>query len=197
MPPTKTTTIDEIDAWQEVAAGTLVVGDTDDISDAYDAMCYIEAAITDTDASDGIEITVEVSYADNNWVEWSTFKGTAETAATTQIADNPAPAGATEILLDDSSTGDFNVLGRKWFIKDGTVANSESVRTQADDGSHDVSLCQDTLREHAVDTNCYDRVDEWTVQLPDAASAVRVLYNNVDANADYHVTMRISKTTGV
>jgi hypothetical protein len=195
MPPTKTTTIDEIDAWQAVTAATLVVGNAEDVSGSYESMLYIEVAMIEAVAQSGAEVNVEVSYADDDWTSLVKFVGTAETPATTQIADNPAPAGATEILLDDSSTGDFNVIGRKWFIKDGTIGNSESVRTQSDDAANEVTLCQDTLREHAVDTDCYDRVDEWVIKLPLSVSQVRVLYNNIDADSDIAVTSRISKVT--
>ena len=196
--PTKTTSIDQIDAWQVVAAGTLITGNADSIADAYDAICYIEAALTgDASASDGIEIIVEVSYAADDWVTWAEVKGTAEDPATTKTADDPLAAEASVVNLDDSSTGDFDVPGRKWFILDGTGSNSESVRTESDDGSNAVTLCQDTLRQHAVDSDCFDRVDDWAVKLPMAASQFRVLYNNVDATCACHVTTRVSKTTAL
>jgi hypothetical protein len=196
MALTKTTSIDEIDAWQKVDAGTLTVGNADAINDSFETALYIEAALTDTDASDGIEIIVEVSYADDNWVALTTLKGTAETAATTTINDGTVTAGDTTITLTDATTGDFDVPGRKWFIVDGTVANSESVRTVVN-AVHTVTLCQDLLRNHADSLNVYDRVDEWVIEIPFAAAQVRVLYNNVDADADYHVTMRISKVTAL
>ena len=193
---TKTTTIDEIDAWQAVTAATLGEGNADSISDSYNTILYVEVALIEAVAHSGCEVIIEVSYGDDNWMELTRFVGTAETAATTQTAENPTPAGDTTVTLDDSATGDFDVVGRKWFIKDGTIGNSESVRTKSDNANV-VTLCQDTLREHAVDSDCYDRVDEWVIQLPAAASYVRTLVNNVDADCDVAFTTRISKVTGL
>ena len=195
MALTKTTTIDEIDAWQAVTAGTLVTGNADAISDSYSTMLYLEIALTEAVASDGVEAIIEVSYGDDNWVKLTTVKGTAETPATTQTANDPLAAGATTVTLDDSGTGDFDLPGRKWFIRDSTIGNSESVRTQSDNGAEVVTLCQDTIREHAVDSDVYDRVDEWVIEIPFACSQVRTLVNNVDADCDCAFTTRISKVT--
>jgi hypothetical protein len=194
--PTMTTSIDEIDAWQAVVATTLVTGNADSISGSYATLLYIEVAMIEAVAQSGVDVIIEVSYADDNWMQLTTFKGTAETPATTQTAEAPTSAGSTTIDLDDSATGDFDVPGRKWFILDGTIGNSESVRTQSD-SSNTVTLCQDTLREHAVDQNCYDRVDEWVVSIPFGAAYVRTLIYNSDADSDVAFTTRISKVTGI
>jgi len=193
---TKTTSIDEIDAWQKVDAGTLVVGNADAVSDSYDTLLYIEVALTDADAQAGCTVIVEVSYADDDWVELVPFNGTAETPAATTINDGTVTAGDTTITLTDATTGDFDVPGRKWFILDGTVGNSESVKTVVN-ATHTVTLCQDLLRNHADSLNVYDRVDEWTVSIPLGASYVRTLIHNSDADADVHFTTRISKVTGL
>jgi hypothetical protein len=199
MPPTKTTTIDEIDPWQIVAgiaAGTLLVGEVADISGSFESMLYIEVAMIEAVAQSGAEVNVEVSYADDDWVSFVEFKGTAETPATTTINDGTVTAGDTTITLTDATTGDFDVPGRKWFIKDGTIGNSESVRTVAN-ATHTVTLCQDLLRNHADSLSVYDRVDEWVVKLPFSAAKVRVLYKNIDVDSDIAVTSRISKVTSL
>jgi len=193
---TKTTAIDEIDAWQVVTAATLGEGNADAINDSYSTLLYIEVALIEAVAHSGCEVIVEVSYGDDNWMELVRFTGTAETAATTQTAEDPTSAGDTTVTLDDSATGDFDVVGRKWFIKDGTIGNSESVRTKSD-AANVVTLCQDTLREHAVDSDCYDRVDEWVIEIPMGAAYVRTLINNSDADCDVAFTTRISKVTGL
>jgi hypothetical protein len=196
MALTKTTTIDEIDAWQSVAAGLLAVGNAEDISACYAAMLYIEAALIEAVASDGVEIIVEVSYADDNWVKLTEFKGTAETPEADDL-DGLVSAGGTTVTLTDAATGEFDVNGRKWLIwESGTPANSESVRTKSV-AANVVTLCQDLLRGHADAIPTYDRVDEWVIELPFAASQVRVLLNNVDADCDAAFTTRISKVTAV
>lgn len=193
---TMTTSIDEVDAWAAITAGTMREGTADQISDSYSTILYIEVAHIEAVAHAGYAVIVEVSYADDNWMQLTTFSGTAETCATTQTAEDPTSAGDTTVTLDDSSTGDFDVVGRKWFIKDGTIGNSESVRTLSDNANV-VTLCQDTLREHAVNTDVYDRVDEWAILVPFGVAWVRVLVNNTDADCDLASTTRISKVTAL
>lgn len=195
--PTMTTSIDEIDAWQAVAAATLVVGTADAVSDSYATILYIEVALSDSDAQVGCDVLVEVSYADDNWMQLTTFKGTAETPALTDLDEGGgASAGDTTVTLTDATTGDYDVPGRKWFILDGTVGNSESVRTVVN-STHTVTLCQDLLRNHADAQVTTDRVDEWVISIPFGAAYVRTLINNTDADAGVHFTTRISKVTAL
>ena len=195
---TKTTSIDTIDAWQALAAATLAVGNAEDISDSYQTKLYIEIAYTNANAQAGVEYIVEISCADDNWAELvrrTTVGDTPATTAINQDADDPDP-GETTITLDDSTTGDFDVPGRKWFVVDGTVANSESFKTKSNAGNT-VTLCQDIIRQHATDLIVWDFVIEKVVSIPMAAAYVRVLINNTDADASIHFTIRISKVTGI
>ena len=194
---TMTTAIDQIDAWQAVAAATLGEGAAKSISDSYATILYIEVALTDTDAQAGCDVIVEVSYGDDNWMQLTTFTGTAETPATSDVNDATSTAGDAYLILTDSATGDFDVPGRKWFVLDGTVGNSESVRTKSNANPDTVTLCQDTLRNHADEVVVWDRVDEWVVEVPMGASYVRVLINNTDADAGVHFTSRCSKVTAL
>jgi hypothetical protein len=198
----KTSTVDTVDAWQSVTGGTMAVGTAKSVSDSYSTLLYVELAPIEAVASDGAEITVQVSYTSAEWVNLVTVKGTAETVATTKLW-NAATDANTVLDLDDGSTGDFDVIARKWFIKDGTIGNSESVRTVSISLNQDnttadaVTITQHLLRSHANDTDVYDRVDEWVIQIPQAAAYVRVLCNNVDADCDVAFTSRVSKVTGL
>lgn len=196
MALTKTTSIVEIDAWQSVAGGAMGEGTVHDISASYASILYVELAPIEAVASDGAEVIVEISYADDNWMQLTTVKATAETPATTTLNDAAADAGDSSVTLTDATTGDFDIIGRKWFIKDGTIGNSESCRTKSI-SSHTVTLCQDLLRSHSNGVSAYDRVDEWVIELPFPASQVRVLVNNVDADCDVAFTTRISKVTAL
>lgn len=193
---TMTTSIDEIDAWQAVTAGTLVAGTADSVSDSYATVLYVEVALIEAVAQSGCDVIIEVSYADDNWMQLTAFQGTAETPATTAINDATCNAADTTVILDDSTTGDFDVPSRKWFIKDGTIGNSESVRTKSNSGNT-VTICHDLLRGHADNTNVYDRVDEWVVSIPFGVAYVRTLVNNTDADSDVAFTTRISKVTAL
>ena len=193
---TKTTSIDTLDEWQSVAAGTLVVGTADDISLSYQTKLYIEIAYTNANAQAGVEYIVEISYANDNWVEFIRRTTIGDTPATTTINDGAVTAGDTTITLTDATTGDFDVPARKWFIVDGTVANSESVKTVVN-AVHTVTLTQDLIRSHANSLNVWDFVVEKVVSIPMAAAYVRVLINNTDADASIHFTTRVSKVTGI
>ncbi len=193
---TKTTTIDMIDAWQSLAAATLAVGNADDISGSYQTKLYLEIAYTNANAQAGVDVLVEISYADDNWVLLTRFTTIGDTPATTTINDGTVTAGDTTITLTDATTGDFDVPARKWFIVDGTVANSESVKTVVNT-VHTVTLAQDLIRSHANSLNVWDFVVEKTIAVPMAAAYVRVLINNTDVDASIHFTTRISKVTGI
>ena len=193
---TKTTAFDTIDSWQALGVAALAIGNAESLSGSYETILYIEVALTDTDAQAGCNVIVEISYADDDWMQMMTFGGTAETPATTTINDAAVSATDTSLTLIDATTGDFDVPGRKWFIVDGTVANSESVRTQIN-ATHTVTLCQDLMRDHANGLNVWDRVDEWSIRIPFGAAYVRVLVNNTDADAGVHWRSFCSKVTSL
>ena len=193
---TKTTSIVEVDAWQALGTAALVVGNNHDISASYETKVYLEIACTHVNAQAGVDVLVEISYADDNWVLLTRFTTTGDTPATTTINDGAVTAGDTTITLTDATTGDYDVPGRKWFIVDGTVANSESVRTVVN-AVHTVTLAHDLLRNHANGLNVWDFVYEKVISIPMAAAQYRILINNTDADATIHWTSRVSKVTGI
>ena len=192
---TKTTTIDTIDEWQSVAVSTLVVGNAENISNSYQTKVYLEIPYSHDNDQSGVDVIVEISYADDNWVELTRFTTPQDNPATTTL-DGQANATEDTISLVDAGTGDFDVPARKWFIVDGTVANSESVKTEVE-ADDDVDIAQDLIRTHATGLNVYDFVFEKIISIPMPAAYVRVLINNTDADATIHFTTRVSKVTGI
>ena len=195
--PTKTTSFDTIDAWQALAVATLAVGNAEDISGSYFTIVYVEVGLTHANAQSGVNVEIEISYADDDWIKLIAFTGNAETPATTDVNDASSKDGDAYMILVDSATGDFDVPGRKWMVVDGTVANSESFKTQSNANPDTVTLCQDTMRNHAKSLACWDRVDEWPIIIPIGAAFVRVLVNNTDADATVHWRSYISKVTAL
>jgi len=195
MGVTKTIAVDTVDPWTNVPAGTLVVGADKDVSGSYNTLLYIQVALVEAVAQAGCTVMAEVSYTGNDWVKFFEVTGTAETPATTTINDADVGAGETSLTLTDATTGDFDVPGRLWYIKDGTIANSEAVRTKSQ-AANVVTLCDALLRAHANGLNVYDRCDEWVVQVPMAAAFVRVVIYNSDSDADVDFTSRVSMVTG-
>jgi len=196
MALTKTSAVDTIDAWQNVPAGTLVVGADKSVADSYESLLTIQVALVEAVAQSGCNVIVEFSYTGNDWAKLIEVQGTAETPATTTINDADVGAAETSLTLTDATTGDFDVPGRLWFIKDGTAANSEAVRTKVN-VTHTVTLCDALLRTHANGLSVYDRCDEWIIPIPFAAAYVRTLINNTDADSDVYFTTRISKVTSL
>ena len=195
---TKTTAFDTIDAWQSLAVASMAVGNAEDISASYETIVYIEVALTNANAQAGVNVEIEISYADDDWRNfWGPVVGTAETPGADDLDEGggAAPADPT-ITLTDATTDDFDVIGRRWFIIHGTVANSESVRTASIAGNV-VTLTQDLMRAHVDAQIVWDRVDEWSVRIPMAASYVRVIINNTDADATIHWRSYCSKVTAL
>jgi len=195
---TKTTSFDTIDAWQALAPATMAVGNAEDISSSYFTLVYIEVALTDADPQAGCDVEIEISYADDDWRNfWGPVKGTAETPGADDLDEaGGASAGDPTITLTDATTDDFDVIGRRWFIIHGTVANSESVRTASISGNT-ITLTQDLMRAHVDAQVVWDRVDEWVVAIPLGASYVRVIINNTDADAGVHWRSYCSKVTAL
>ena len=195
---TKTTTFDTIDAWQSLAVATMAVGNAEDIHLSFSTIVYIEVALTNANAQAGVDVEIEISYADDDWRNfWGPVSGTAETPGADDLDEGAgADPGDPTITLTDATTDDFDVIGRRWFIIDGTVANSESVRTASISGNV-VTLTQDLMTAHADAQVVWDRVDEWSVAIPLAASYVRVIINNTDADATIHWRSYCSKVTAL
>lgn len=195
---TKTTVFDTMDAWQSLAVASMAVGNAEDISGSYNTIVYIEVALTHANAQAGVDVEIEISYADDDWRNfWGPVKGTAETPGADDLDEGggAAPADPT-ITLTDATTDDFDVIGRRWFIIHGTVANSESVRTASIAGNV-VTLTQDLMRAHVDAQVVWDRVDEWSIAIPTAAAYVRVIINNTDADATIHWRSYCSKVTAL
>ncbi len=192
---TKTTSIIELDAWQQVDAGDLGVGNAGNISDSYETLVYLVIAYTGAAAQDGVKVGFEVSYGDDDWTLLTRpFTTPAGAIQDTEDTDGGVTAGDTTITLSDAS--DFGTPGQKIFIQDSTPANSESVRIKSE-AADVVTLCHDLLRNHADATSVWEFVHDYTIPIPAGFAFVRVLINNVDANADIFFTTRISKVTSL
>ena len=195
MPLTKTTTIDNIDPWWDIGAGTLEVGNTESLSSDYASLLYIEACPIEALAQDGMEIIIEISYANDNWVKHEAIKtATIDTPVETDL-DGALSATDTAVALTDGMF--FSEVGEKWFIWDtDNNSNSEIVRNKSVSGADKV-LCSGVVNAHADAMPVFSDAESWAVELPLSAAMVRVLYNNVDADCDMAVTTRISKVTAL
>lgn len=194
----KTTSIVELDAWQEVTAGTKTVGAAGNILGSYAIIMYLEIAYSDSGAANqnGVEVSIEVSYGDDDWTLLTTSFSTPASSSTLHILTDAEATAGTSIVNAGGNAG-FHVPGFKWFIDDG--ANSESVRTKSGDFgfSDDIQLTHDLLYTHITETTITGPVYEYVFPIPVAFAYVRVLINNIDADAEIHFTTRLSKVTAL
>ncbi len=191
----KTTSIIELDAWTNVTTAEMVAGVAGDISDSYETILYLEIAYSDADAQDGVGVSIEVSYGDDDWTLLSapfiTPTGAAQNTATLD-----GEASATDTIVDVSSATGLNTAAQKWFIEDAAESTSESVRTVSV-ATNAITIAQDLMRTHATGRPVWEIVHEYIFPIPASFAFVRVLINNTDANADIFFTTRLSKVTGL
>lgn len=195
--PVKTTTISVVDDWKLVtAAATIVPGNVADLTGAYGtSYLYVDAAYGETSANTtGIQIIVQTSTTGTApWTEYTSVRGTAETAATTTL-NGAVTADDGTITLTDATTADFKIKGRTWFILDGTVADSEAVTTMGN-STHVVTIGDGAQRSHNTGLSVFDRVDSWEIPIPEAFPYARVLPNADDDDTNMYVTVRSQVTT--
>ena len=206
-----TKAVAQVDEWQNVAANTgIVEGATVDVSACYQSILTIVAALTTNagTATNGIEIRCQMSAnttGDEDWVEFSSFQGPTSTALasnTETITNNPLSVGGTSITMA-STTGYGLPTGTDngWrYLKDSTIANSEIVFQTAVTTNTNITILEGVTNQHANTTVLSNVVGIYTVQIPDSASRVRIIYNNTKDAASgsaVDVMSRISKITGI
>jgi hypothetical protein len=183
---TKTSTFNGVDAWQALAAGTLAVGNSGDVSDSYSAQVCVEVAYTSANAQAGITVSIETSYATgDDWMPLVEVTGQAVTPNLDDLDEGGGTlAGDTTITLT-SSVGEYDAPGAPWFIIDTTVAESEVLRTKSENANV-VTLVQDAKYAHADAEITTDAVDQWIFSIPLEAAFEHVIINNTDADAGIH-----------
>ena len=196
---TMTTTEGAGSAWVEVTAAQAVVGTALTVSTGYSKTLLLEHGYTEAGDSTGAEYTVEISEDGANWVEfYGPFKSTVDaTIATTDVNDADSTAGDAFLILTDCVTGEFDVVNRLWFVKDGTIANSEIVRTISVAAMDTVTLAAVTAHTHADEVNVYDRACNWSIHIPPSAAKVRVICYNSDADINCAFRYRILEVTAL
>jgi hypothetical protein len=194
---TKTTAMDGIDAWQNVAFGTCVVGNAEDISTSYSTLLYIQAVPTTAAVQLGMTIDVYVSYGTTNWVKLTGFTTSLLTGATTTTAGALTDANSI-VDLTDATTAHFDHLITRWFILDAAdVTKSEVVMTKAGLGGHVLTLASTIQNAHTTGRSVYTGVEEWVVQIPFGVSQIRTVVNNTDADCTMHFRTWCSKVTAI
>jgi hypothetical protein len=196
----KTNNIVIFQDWTEVANGTMTpVADQGFavIDDSFDNLLQIELiALTSSALTTATEIIIETSGDGTNWTELrSPFSVLLDDNGSTTINDATVTALDETITLTSIVPG-FGDIGRRWFIEDGTDANSESVRTVSV-STNTITLASPLIRSHVDGLNVYMNVTEWSLKVPVSVTRLRVLCVNGDATHRVMYTARILKTTSL
>lgn len=183
-----------VDAWQTVAAGTMNEGNITDISTSastYIAIQYTGEAGQDLLAGD-LVFAVEIAESDvGPWILYRNIFAIGLTTLGDTISGTEA-AGQEVVTLTDASTDGFDTIGLKWFILDGTIANSEVVRTKSA-SSNNLTLVDVTLNEH-TNSVVINEVHEIIVSIPVGFKKVRISPINADATCDAYYTVILAET---
>lgn len=186
----------QIDEWAVITAATIREGSATSIADDMRisvevTICKVEAVAHDGEA----EITLEVSgntTGDEDWTELLFVKTTAETASTTTL-DVEAAAAATTIPL--TATANFITKGDRYFIKNGTIANSEIVRNNGYSDGVSITILDGLTNTQQNGVSIYTSVEQWAISIPAEYRRFRVLINNADADCDIVSRTRVAKVT--
>lgn len=193
-----TKTGSQIDEWAVISAASMREGATESIlSDIEVALeitvCKVEAVAHDGECYIIIEVSGNTS-GDEDWTELVTFQINAETAKTTTL---DAEAATTATVIPLTATGDFDTKGDKYFIKNGTIANSEIVRNNGVNAGVSITILDGLTNTQQNGVSIYNPVEPFAFVLPSAYRRCRVLINNLDTDCDVVSRTRISKVTDI
>lgn len=194
----KTSTETIGDAWQAVAATTLVVGDAVDVSATYACTLCVEMGYIEAGDTAGAVFHVEVSNDANNWMELTSWTSVIDaTVATDTIVDASCTAGDATLITTAGASDEFDVIDRTWLIWDAnTVANSEICTTKSW-STQTATMCSVLTHNHPNNCPLYDRAETKLIALPMSARQVRVRCYNSDADIDCAFQYSVLKTTGL
>jgi len=184
------------DEWAVVPAATMRKGEAFDIPDDIEvaveiAVCKVEAVAHDGEAFVVIEVSGNTT-GDEDWTELMITQINAETAAVTTL-DAEAAAAATTIPL--TATTNFETKGDKFFIKNGTIANSEIVRNNGFSSGANIIILDGLTNTQQNGVSIFTSVEQFAFTLPSMYKRGRVLINNKDADCDIVSRIRLSKVT--
>ena len=188
-----------INDWTAVAQNTVGESAEYDMSDAFEALLHIQAALDTTTIHTGTKFIIQISSAesgDEDWIDFAEFTALIGTAASDAVENNPLAAGATSITL----TGHALTTEGVWlFIEDGTLINSEMVFESAQ-AANTVTLLDGTKNVHVVTTPLFDLAITRSITLPASVGRVRLVVDNTvsatGSTLDYKLSITKVATIG-
>ncbi|MHC4463338.1 MAG: hypothetical protein ACYS6W_01625 [Planctomycetota bacterium] len=186
----------QVDEWAQVAGNAVRLGA--DISHTADVEILLEITIAHDSANahaNGVICIVEVSSnttGDEDWTELTKFRSSGGTAV---VGDLDQQSSGTSLYL--TATTGFETDLILFFVKDGTIANSETMRT-ADFASNSYVAVLDTMTNtHESSANAYNICEQWIVRIPAAFNRSRVVWRNDDADCTICTRVRKALATDI
>jgi len=193
---TKTGT--QVDEWAVVGPATLREGATFAIADDLRIRADVTVCKGEATAHDGNGyVIVEGSWnttGDEDWTELISFMITAETAVGTTL---DVEASATDTLVPLTATTDMETKGDRYFIKNGTIGNSEVVRNNGNSSGVSITILDGLTNTQANATPIFTGVEDFSFGFPAEYRRGRILIKNLDADCDIVTRTTIAKVTDI
>lgn len=179
----------QVDDWTTTGTAALVEGSPADVSTTLRAGLLVTIGHSDANANAlGALVIVQGRYGanDEDWRDLYRIRMAAGTADTTTL-DAEATSPTSTIPL--TATGDFQTLGLKAIIINGTLGNSEVVTVSGWSAGVSIAAVDNLQNTQQNGLSIFNIVDEKLFPLPDEVSTARVLIVNEDA--DSSLTFRV------
>ncbi len=173
----------EIDNWTPTGTAALVKGSEADVSTLVGAGLLVTVGHMDANANAlGALVIVQgrVGANDEDWRDLYSIRMAAGTADTTTL---DAEATSPTAVIPLAATGDFQTLGQKALIVNGTAADSEVVMVKSWSAGVSITAVDDLKNTQQNGLSIFSIVAEKFFPLPDGLSTARVLVINDDADA--------------
>jgi len=194
-----------VDAWQNIAANSVLEGATSTITGNYQTNLVVAGTLNSTTATtNGLKIIVQVSAAtsgNNTWYTLTEFGALSGVTAGSVNGTNSMPSGwlGGNVINCTTTAG---LANSTWlFVSGDTLATSELVfqtsRTAV--GVGNITLLNLPEQTHTANYTVWNQTFSQTISIPDVASRVRVIYDNKqDATGSAAiVTSSILNITGI
>jgi len=188
-----------VDEWAEIAAGVIRPGA--DIAVPEDIGIDLELTICHSSSNahaNGALVIVEVSSntsGDEDWTELlpGGFRSSGGSSADTTIDIESGPGTSLWLL---ATSGFENKMGR-FFIEEGTPANSEIGRVSNYAVGDSVAPVDGLTRTHIVGVHVFSIVEQWPIRVPKEFRRARVLVWNDDADCTIFSRTRKALATDI
>ncbi len=188
----------QIDDWTAVEATALFRGVEANVSTTLNAGLMVTVVHTEAVANAlGALVTVQGRFGanDEDWHDLYSLRMGIGTAVTLTL-DAEAASGQRVVPMT-SPTTNFETVGMRIFIHDGTLANSEVAKISSWVEDVSLTVLDNLANTHANAVPIFSLVDEKFFPLPDSVSTARVLFLNDDADSDLAIRTDLSAMTAI